>query len=84
MATESVTKAVEFNHAPAFPCGLFQVNAGIDAFHAAGTASILLKHVKDRLVDAVNGQALSDDDAYILALLTDMARATYTACGVEA
>lgn len=84
MATEQVTKVVEFDRAPAYPCGLFQVNAGIDTFHALGQASIMLQYVQRRLTDAVNGNELVDDDCYVLALLTDMARATYKACGAEA
>jgi hypothetical protein len=83
MATESVTKMVNFDCAPTYPSGLFQVNAGIDTGFALSTASIVLGYVQERLSSAaVNGQV--EDEAYVLALLTDMAHATYKACGAVA
>lgn len=85
MASESVTKAVEFDKAPSYPCGMFQVNPGIDTFHALGNASILSRYVQERLVDAVGpGVPIEGDEAYVLAILADMSRALYKACGAEA
>lgn len=82
MATGSVTKVVEFNKAPAYPCGLFQVNAGIDTFHSLGEASIIMDYVKERL-DSMVGETGETDEPWILSLLTDMAHAIYKASGAE-
>ena len=82
MATESVTKVVEFDHAPAYPCGMFQVNAGIDASFAVGDATVLLQYVRNRLVDGV-ASPLDSDEARVLALLADMSNALFQAAGVE-
>lgn len=83
MATESVTKAVEFDHAPAYPCGLFQVNAGVDSHAALSTASILQTYVRERLSTAVES-GFEKEEPLVLSLLTDMSRALYRAAGAEA
>ena len=83
MALESVTKAIEFHHAPAFPVGMFQVNAGVETSHVLGAASVIADYVRERLVDAV-ADGIEGDDAWVLSLLSDMAKALYRASGAEA
>ena len=84
MATESVTKAVEFDHAPVYPRGLFQVNQGIGTTHAIGAEAIVSTFVRERLRDGVADGGLGSDDLWVLGLLTDMSLALRKACGVEA
>ena len=84
MATKSVTKTVEFDHAPAYPGGLMQVNAGIDTCHSLGLASVLVCFVQQRLVEGVSQGEIVGDEAYVHAFLLDAAKALYKASGAEA
>ena len=83
MAAKSVTKVTEFNHSPMYPCGLFQINAGIDTMHALVTAQCILDFITTRLKDAVQ-EEMSAEEAYVQCLLADMAGALYRAAGAEA
>jgi hypothetical protein len=83
MASESVTKVVEFERAPAYPCGLLQVNSGIETRFALSTAECVMNFIQSRMGGAVE-VGMDSEEAYVHCLLLDMVRALYRSTGAEA
>ena len=83
MATKSVTKAVAFDESPAYPDGMFQVNANVPTMFALSQAKTLSDFVRLRLQDAVGSEAVGGDEAFVYTLIMGMSQALYAAAGVE-
>lgn len=82
MATEIVTSSVSFQYSPADNASLFSVNAGISALTATTVAQLLEGHVH-RTLELCVQNGLDPDEAWILALLAEMAIGVRTSLGRE-